>query len=163
MEQEGRPFDSERFRALARYLASRAQAGPPLDKAELANLLYHCDFLAYAELGDSLTGATYTHSSEGPYPGHLDTELDHLADILEGADVSAFTAAEVSVIEQVLRDRGEPGSELSSHIQALPHYVDEGDVIAYNLVFVSTEPPSPEAIRAAQDVAVRLGRVARAG
>lgn len=163
MEQEGRAFDAERFRALARYLASRGQGDPAFDGAKLGNLLYQCDFLAYAELGDSITGATYTNSPGGPYPGPLDTELDQLAITVEGADASAFTGAEVLVIEQVFRDSDEPGSELSSHIQALPHYADEGEVIAYNLVFVSTEPPSPEAIRAAQDVAERLGRVARAG
>lgn len=163
MEQEGRPFDADRFRALARYLASRGQADPAFGTAQLANLLYRCDFLAYAELGDSLTGASYTNSPEGPYPGPLDTELPRLAVTVGNAGASAFTGAEVSVIEQVLRDRDQPGSELATHIQALPHYVDEGEAIAYNLVFVSTEPPSPEAIRAAQDVAERLGRVARAG
>lgn len=160
MEQGGRPFDAERFRALARYLASRLQDDPAFGKARLASLLYHCDFLAYAQLGDSITGATYTKLPDGPYPECLDAEL---ASVGEGAGTSAFTDAEVAVIEQALGHQQASEDELSTHIEALPQYVDEGEVIAYNLVFVSTEPPSPEAIRAAQEVAERLGRVARAG
>ena len=161
MEQEGRPFDSERFRALARYLASRSQAGPAFGKAKLANLLYHCDFLAYAQLGDSITGATYLKLPEGPYPECLEAELASIDETTAGA--SAFTEAEVTVIEQALGHREASDDELSTHIEALPQHVDEGEAISYNLVFVSTEPPSPEAIRIAQEVAERLGRVARAG
>ncbi len=166
MEQEGRPFDGERFRALARYLASRSQADPAFDRVKLANLLYHCDFFAYEQLGDSITGATYTKLPEGPWPERLDTELNRIEDRDEDADGSAFTEAEASVIEQalqMLRDRDASGNETPTHIEAISRYVDDGDAIAYNLVLVSTEPPSPEAIRAAQEVAERLGRVARAG
>ncbi|MXZ87807.1 MAG: hypothetical protein F4081_01345 [Dehalococcoidia bacterium] len=165
MEQEGRPFDGERFRALARHLASRSQADAAFDRAKLANLLHHCDFLAYAELGDSITGAIYTKSAEGPWPERLDA-LDRLEGAGEDADTDMFTAAEVAIIEQalrMLRDRDASGNEPPTHIEALSQYVDDGEVIAYNLVFISTEPPSPEAIRAAQEVAERLGRVARAG
>ena len=161
MEQEGRPFDAERFRALARYLTSRSQGDPAFDKAKLASLLYHCDFLAYAELGDSITGATYTKLPEGPCPECLEAELASVEEAISGA--SAFTDAEVAVIDRALCHREASGDELSTHVEALPRYVDEGEVIAYNLVFVSTEPPSPEAIRAAREVAERLGRVARAG
>ncbi|MCY3506558.1 MAG: hypothetical protein OXH41_10385 [Chloroflexi bacterium] len=163
MEQEGRTYRGERFRALARYVTSRSQADPAFDRAKLASLLYHCDFLAYARLGDSITGATYRKSAEGPWPECLDAELDGMEGIGEDADRSLFGDEEVAVIEQALRDREAPDSELSTHIESLTRYVDDGEVIAYNLVFVSTEPPSPEATRAAQEVAERLGRVARAG
>ncbi len=161
MEQEGRPFDAERFRALARYLASRSQDDPAFGKTRLASLLYHCDFLAYAQLGDSITGATYTKLPEGPYPEYLEAELASVDEA--GAGTSAFTDAEVAIVEQALRHREASGNELSTYVEALLQYVDEGEVIAYNLVFVSSEPPSPEATRAAQEVAERLGRVARAG
>lgn len=163
MEQEGRPFDGERFRALARYLTSRSQADPAFDRAKLASLLYRCDFLAYSQLRDSITGATYRKSAEGPGPDCLDTELDGMESFGEDADTSLFGDEEVAVIEQALRDRETPDSELFTHIESLTRYADDGEVIAYNLVFVSTEPPSPEATRAAQEVAERLGRVARAG
>ncbi|MCY3645399.1 MAG: hypothetical protein OXH07_00295 [Chloroflexi bacterium] len=163
MEQEGRPYSAERFRALARYLTSRSQADPAFDMAKLASLLYRCDFLAYEQLGDSITGATYRKSAEGPCPERLETELNGMEDAGADAGKSALTEAEVAVIEQVLRDRESPDAELSTHIESLTRYVDDGEVIAYNLVFVSTEPPSPEATRAAQEVAERLGRVARAG
>jgi len=166
MEQEGRPFDGERFRALARYLTSRSQTDPAFDRGKLANLLYHSDFLACEQLGDSITGATYRKSPEGPWPESLDAELARIEDTEEDADSSAFTEAEKAVIEsalQTLRDRDASGSESPTDIEAISRYVDDGDLIPYNLVFLSTEPPSPEAIRAAQEVAERLGRVARAG
>ena len=166
MERSRRSFNSERFRALVRYLTSRSQGDPAFDQAKLANLLYHCDFLAYAQLGDSITGATYTKTPEGARPERLDTELGSIEDTGGNADRSAFTDAEVAVIGRVLRTlriRDASGNELFTHIEALPQYVDDGEAIAYNLVFVSTEPPSPEATRAAQEVAERLGRVARAG
>ena len=160
MEQEERPYSSERFRALARYLRSRCKDGPALDKAKLARLLFRCDFLAYAELGDSVTGAAYRKFPEGPYPECLDEELNRIEDAGDGF---AFTGPELSVIEQALRDRDASGKDLPAQIESIARYVDEGDVVAYNLVFVSSEPPSPEATRAAQEVAERLGRVARAG
>lgn len=166
MEQEGRAFDGERFGALARYLTSCSQADPAFDRAKLASLLYHCDFLAYAQLGDSITGASYRKSPQGAWPERLDAELDRIEDTGEDADRSAFTEAEASFIEQalhMLRDRDASGKEPPTHIEALSRYVDDGEAIPYNLVFVSTEPPSPEATRAAQEVAERLGRVARAG
>lgn len=164
MEQEGRPYSGERFRALAHYLASSSQEGPAVGGKKLADLLFHCDFLAYEQLGDSITGATYAKRPDGPYPACLDKEPGLLDEA--GADTSVFTGPELAVIEQalqMLRDQDASSKDTPSRIESLCQYVDEGESISYNLVFVSTEPPSPEATRAAQEVAERLGRVARAG
>ena len=186
MEQEGRSYSGERFRALALYLASRSLDDPAFDKDRLANLLYHCDFIAYARLGDSITGATYKNLPRGPYPECLDKELSHIEEMGEGIVMTAdhpeagvkrlvarnstatatFAEPEVSIIEQVLeglRKREASASDQPTHVESICQYVDEGEAIPYTLVFVSTEPPSPEAICVAQEVAERLGRVARAG
>ena len=122
MEQEGRSYSGERFRALAVHLAARSLDDPAFDKDSLANLLYHCDFTAYARLGDSITGATYKNLPRGPYPECLDKELSHIEEMGEGIVVTAdhpeagvkrlvarnspatatFAEPEVSIIEQVL-------------------------------------------------------------
>ena len=146
----------------------------------MANLLYHCDFTAYARLGDSITGATYKNLPRGPYPECLDKELSHIEEMGEGIVVTAdhpeagvkrlvarnspatatFAEPEVSIIEQVLeglRKREASASDQPTHVESICQYVDEGEAIPYTLVFVSTEPPSPEAICVAQEVAERLG------
>ncbi len=163
-----RPYDGERFRRLARHLAGRSDQGAALDATKLARRLFYCDFLAYLELESSITGATYLNDPRGPRPERLDGELARIeaSDGMAGDDGGApFSRAELAIVERVLAGLPEAdGSGESSlpHLDPVCRIVPEGTPVAYELAFVSTDPPSEEAIRAGQEVAERLGLLARA-
>src|SRR4051812_28790226 len=81
-----RAFDAVRFRALFGYVIER-DAPDPRCGAKVASLMWLCDFGAYLELGDALTGAIYVGD---PTLG-VTVSFEHAALAL-GADVQ--TAAE---------------------------------------------------------------------
>ncbi len=157
-----RPCDGARFRRLARLLAGRSGH----DTAGLARRLFYCDFLAYLEIGTSITGATYLNDPRGPWPERLDGEMARIKAADGGGEGGApFSEAETAIVERVLVGLPEAdGSGESSlpYLDPVCRIVPEGTPVAYELAFVSTEPPSEEAIRAGQEVAERLGLLARA-
>lgn len=161
-----RPWDGERFRRLARRLLARDGDGRAPDATLLARRLFYCDFLAYLELGSSIKGATYLNDPRGPWPERLEGELARIAAADGGEDDGApFGEAELAIVEQVLAGlpeadgSGESGPRL---LDPVCRIVPEGTPVAYELAFVSTDPPSEEVIRAGQEVAQRLGLLARA-
>ena len=161
-----RPWDGERFRALARRLLARDGDGRAPDATLLARRLFYCDFLAYLELGTSITGATYLNDPRGPWPERLEGELARI-EAADGEEEGGapLDEAELAIVEQVLAGLPEAdGSGESSlrHLDPVCRIVPEGTPVAYELAFVSTDPPSEEAIRAGQEVAQRLGLLARA-
>ena len=161
-----RPWDGERFRALARRLLDRDGDGRAPDATLLARRLFYCDFLAYLELGTSITGATYLNDPRGPWPERLEGELARIKAADGGDEGGApLGEAELAIVEQVLAGLPEAdGSGESSprRLDPVCRIVPEGTPVAYELAFVSTDPPSEEAIRAGQEVAQRLGLLARA-
>ena len=50
------------------YLCQISAEDPYLDKDKLIALLYHADGAAYAQHGQTITGATYRHFPNGPLP-----------------------------------------------------------------------------------------------
>ena len=157
-----RPRDDGRFRRLARLLAGRSGH----DATALARRLFYCDFLAYLDLGASITGATYLNDPRGPRPDRFEGEMARIAAADGGGEDGApFSEAELAIVERVLAGLPEAdGSGESSlpHLDPVCRIVPEGTPVAYELSFVSTDPPSEEAIRAGQEVAERLGLLARA-
>lgn len=157
-----RPWDGARFRRLARLLAGRSGH----DAVELARQLFYCDFLAYLEIGSSITGATYLNDRRGPWPERLEGERARIG-AADGGDGGGapFSEEELTIVERVLA--GLPATDGSGE-SSLPHLdpvcriVPDGHPVAYELAFVSTDPPSEELIRVAQEVAERLGLLARA-
>ncbi len=178
-------YDSERFRRLALYIASRSSNDPAFGKTKLAKLLFYRDFLAYGELGSPITGATYSKFPYGPFPRVLSDELNKLEDLGEGVvvpadyfgqeqerlvalkeiDAAIFSSPEISIVEQVLealRDEDAAGVARLSHLEPAWQFVEEWKAIPYELAFVSGDPPSEEALRVGEEVAERLGLVSSA-
>jgi hypothetical protein len=175
-----RAYDSERFRRLALYVASRSGNDPRFGKTKLAKILFYSDFAAYTELGDSITGAVYSKFPRGPFPRTMGAELEAIERCGAGAmaeadyfgkeqerlvalkpvDISCFTSAEISLVDQVIEAlRGEDATSVStlSHREPAWQYVDDMATIPYELAWVATGPPGEEALRIGQEVAARLG------
>jgi Protein of unknown function (DUF4065) len=72
-------FDAERFEGLVLYVAWRTRTDQSFGRVKLAKVLFYSDFEAYAETGDSLTGAIYIRMPFGPFPKALDNAELRLA------------------------------------------------------------------------------------
>ncbi len=59
----GRDFDPARFVGIADYIVGR---GGPMPSERLAWIMFASDFKAYAQLGESITGATWLKGDQHP-------------------------------------------------------------------------------------------------
>lgn len=66
-----REYDPQRFEDLVLFIAWTMRDDPHFGRTKMAKTLFYVDFDAYAEEGESLTGATYEHWDHGPYPPQL--------------------------------------------------------------------------------------------
>ena len=183
---EQRPYDPERFRRLALYIASRSVNDPKFGKTKLAKIMFYSDFIAFTELGDSITGAMYVRAPQGPYPrGAMEPALWTARRCGEGVivnsnymgrsqqrlvatedvDASIFSGPEISLVEQVieaLRDMDASDVSALSHLAPGWKYADEWANIPYSMAFVSDDPLDEDAIEIGQQVAKELGLLVNA-
>lgn len=61
-------LDAAKLRELVLYLTQRCESHPRFSSATLHKLLFHSDFAAFRELGQSITGARYFAEQSGPLP-----------------------------------------------------------------------------------------------
>ena len=61
-------FDKERFKDLILLISELCASDPTYGTVKLNKILYFADFMAYRELGQPITGATYFKLQEGPAP-----------------------------------------------------------------------------------------------
>ena len=60
--------NDRKMRELILYLASRSEEDPRFSSTKLNKLLFYCDFTAYRQLGQSITGHGYQKLRFGPAP-----------------------------------------------------------------------------------------------
>jgi hypothetical protein len=72
-------YDERRFEELVLYIAYATRDDPDFGRTKLAKVLFYCDFTAYAEEGQPLTGATYRAFEYGPFPPQLPAVEERLA------------------------------------------------------------------------------------
>lgn len=175
-----RAYDRDRLERLALYVAFRSVNDPKFGKTKLAKILFYSDFAAYTELGDSITGAEYSKLPNGPFPRALFSAIRRIEK--EGAgvvavadyfgkdqerlvatkpiDLTGFTAEEISLVDQVIAamkdDDAARVSEVS-HRASGWKYVEDMELIPYDLAWVSPAPPSDASLSLGQEVAARLG------
>lgn len=175
-----RDFDRERFEELMLYIASRSANDPRFGKTKLAKILFFSDFIAYMELGDSITGAIYSKFPNGPVPKALFSATSRIERCGAGAlavadyfgkdqqrlvalrapDLSHFTAAEISIVDQVidaLKDDDAAGVSALSHRAPAWQYVNDGEPIPYQLAWVATGEPPEDVVEVAVEAAKDLG------
>jgi hypothetical protein len=151
-------FKPKSFRELVLYIAARSETHRRFGKVKLHKILWRSDFLAYDELGESITGAEYLKQPMGPWAKQLDPVIDQLVAekaalvheqpvpgkrgqqriiALRPADLSVFTVQQISLVETVIDDLRELTSKQVSDLShefigwKLAH---PGEVIPYETV-----------------------------
>ena len=164
-------FNERKFRELVLYVAARSREDKRFGKTKLNKLLWACDFFAYGQLGESITGATYKNRDFGPAPHEFvpvtnkmesDKELvwepvtwggqtQQRAVALRSPDLQGanFTPDEVGIIDEmlnVLTPAGARGVTRWTHDMRGWLHTKQGDVIPYESVFVGDSPLPPEVL-----------------
>lgn len=174
-------MDKAKLKELALYIAARCESDPTFGATKLNKILFYSDFLAYARLGEAITGDEYQCLEMGPAPRHW---LPLKADMvkrgqaaeqvrnrygkeqkrlipLRDADLSQFSGEEIAIVDEVIEGlRGMNAREVSelSHGFTGWQIVALGDTIPYETVFLS--PPrrhTPAELAHARRVAERIG------
>ena len=162
------PVEVKKFRELILYVARESQDDPRCGSVKLNKILFYADFEAYRRLGASISGQEYQKLEHGPAPRRL---IPVIADMekrgwcawasrdyygfalkkliaLREPDLSVLSAAELDIVNRVVRDLWElNATEVSdlSHRFAGWQAAEYGEEIPYNTVFVGAPRPlTPE-------------------
>src|ERR1700733_10925348 len=63
--------NERRFAELMLYVSEKCASDPKFGATKLNKILFYADFLAYAELGNSITGFEYQKLPHGPAPRRI--------------------------------------------------------------------------------------------
>jgi hypothetical protein len=172
-----RPYDAARFDALTLYVATRSVGDVHFGDAKLGTVLFYTDFLAFVEIGDAVTGASYVRRAHGPYPSELTGAVRRLVAegdaaiavgsrfgitaerlvALRSPDLSAFSADEISLVDQVIDAcQPEDGAKGLRHLVTGWQFAPEGDAIPYDLAWVEFGPAPADVLEQARDAAAEL-------
>jgi len=145
------------------YMLERCAGKPNVGETVLNKLLYFCDFNYYELYEEHLTGARYKKLPYGPVPQNLDQILNQMVDDgllkqisteyhgfkqtrylpLEKADLNRFSAAEKTVIDDVILQMSDWNAvKISDYSHKdMPWLATKaGDYIGYNLAFYRESP-----------------------
>jgi hypothetical protein len=175
-------FDSQRFKELLLYVAKRSADDAHFGATKLNKVLFFSDFLAYAQLGNSITGATYQKLRWGPAPRELlpsQRELEQEGAVkikrqsafnpdktipLREPDLSTFTAPEIAVVDEVLDalrdDTAGMVSERSHNFSVGWQLASVQEEIPYETVFVWAGDAHPAAVQRGLELALEHGWLA---
>jgi transcriptional regulator with XRE-family HTH domain len=152
-----------KFKNVLLYILESCAGKPNVGETVLNKLLYFCDFNYYEIYEEHLTGARHKKLPYGPVPQKLDSiinqmvidnQLQRIKTEYHGfiqtrylplvkADLTQLSAAEKTVIDDVIRQMGDwNANRISeySHKDKPWHATDDGDYISYNLVFYRRPP-----------------------
>jgi transcriptional regulator with XRE-family HTH domain len=152
-----------KFRNVLLYILENCAGKPNVGETVLNKLLYFCDFNYYELYEEHLTGIRYKKLPYGPVPQQLDDMINQMiaqgqlkrikTDYhgfpqtrylpLEKADLTQLSAAEKTVIDDVIRQMSDwNANKISdySHRDKPWKATTEGDYISYNLVFYRRPP-----------------------
>lgn len=164
-----------KLRELIVYLAQRSTDDSRFGRVKLAKLLFFCDFGAYSEFGEPITGACYRKKPHGPL---ADEELLALRDLKDSgsisieevgvyvytqkrivarrdADISWLTPEQHTLIDEVVkRHADDDATDLSNLSHTFPGWgmAAMNEVIPYHTVFISRESPTQADIDWARDI-----------
>src|SRR5437016_2393135 len=164
------------YRELVLYICQKCATDKKFGATKLNKILYFCDFLAYAELGEPITGFEYQRLPNGPAPRRVlpmreemvnkrdlgiqiiplrGGRTQHRAVNLRVPDLSVFTAGQIALVDRVIEELwdldAEQVSELS-HRMAGWRLAALGETIPYETVFISIEPLTETDVQRAREL-----------
>lgn len=174
-------FDAAKFKELMLYAADKSVGDDTFGATKLNKILFFSDFLHYGLAGSSITGATYKRKANGPVATQLLTmvreiELAHhghyevrqyfnlkqkrlIAD--RKPNVLIFLDEERDLINDVIKNlEGSNAADVSnlSHIRSRAWQVaEEGEVIPYTAVFLSSRKATPSDLQRGRELARQYG------
>lgn len=155
-------YDEQKFKELILYISGRCKGDSAFGAVKLNKLLFFADFLTYAHLGESITGADYIKLPHGPSPkmmGPVRAEMEaHRIAIVQKvshhgyaqdrlvprreANLDLFTEYEVAIIDEVVdMFRSDNATQLSDLTHHFPGWTAAAprEVIPYEAIFLSDE------------------------
>ena len=159
-------FEEKKFRELLIYITATCENHSLFGAVKLNKVLFYSDFLAYKQLGKSITGADYLALERGPGPRRLvpiREDMIQKRDIapdnrmsqnrlvpLRDPDLSLFSAQEIAIVDKIIRrfkdENAGSVSELSHAFLGWKAARAEGEIkntnisIPYETVFVKSPP-----------------------
>ncbi len=170
------PENEVRYKELVLYICQKCATDQKFGATKLNKILYFSDFLAYAELGEPITGFEYQRLPNGPTPrrhlpmrdemlnrGELGIQVvplrggrtQHRAVNLRVPNLNVFTADQIALVDRVIDELwdldAEQVSDLS-HRMAGWELAAPGDIIPYETVFISSESPTEIDVQRAREL-----------
>jgi len=170
-----------RLKELILYISERCAGHLKFGATKLNKILYFSDFLAYAHTGEPITGVEYMKLPNGPAPKKLvpireqmraagelgiqevwlrSGKIQKRTVNLRRPNLSVFTAEQISIVDTVIEALSSANSdEVSdlSHKMVGWKVADAKEVIPYETIFLSTDPPSLADIQRGLEVAKEYG------
>ncbi len=151
-------MDQQKFRELVLYIAQKCMNHQKYGITKTNKILFFSDFIAFAKLGKSITGADYFKLPKGPAPRQMKpilaemtahgelalapqrvfTHTQQRPTALREPDLSLFSGEEIAIVDQVielLKDKyAEEVSDLS-HYYLGWQLVEDRETIPYGSVY----------------------------
>lgn len=174
-------FDAAKFKELMLYAAEKSVDDPVFGATKLNKILFFSDFLCFGLAGHSITGASYQRLKNGPAPIQLPAMTREIEQANDGffvtkryfnlkqrrlipkrpANPQRFSAEELDLINDVISNlRTYNAADVSnlSHIRSRAWQVaEEGELIPYTAVFLSTRKATPSDIKRGRELARQYG------
>lgn len=153
-----------KFKELILYIATRCKDDYTFGLTKLYKMLWWADFLAYAKLGEPLTGLAYRNLPHGPAPTrfkelHRTMKLAGRSEIrelpavggkmvrkvvmpLDDPDMSLFSTEQIAIAEEAIREYADlTATEASEKSHGLAWRIaGDRNAIPYEAVFLSDNP-----------------------
>ena len=170
------PENEVKYRELVLYICQKCATDKKFGATKLNKILYFSDFLAYAELGEPITGFEYQRLKNGPAPrrlvpmnnqmtkkGELGIQIvplrgghtQHRAVNLRIPNLSVFAAEQIALVDRVIEELWDLDADevsLLSHRMMGWRLAAPGDTIPYETVFISSEPPTEIDVQRAREL-----------
>jgi Protein of unknown function (DUF4065) len=162
-----RPDSDERLKELILYVSDRCELHPRFGATKLNKILFYADFVAYAKLGRPITGTEYQRLPQGPAPRrllplkaqlianreaverekHVYSRIQKRIIPLREADLSRFTADEISIVDRVIGAlEGKSADDVSELSHQFPGWelAEDRETIPYHTALIPPEDWEPD-------------------
>jgi hypothetical protein len=167
-----------RFKELILYISQKCANDPKFDTLKLNKLMFFADYWAYGIYGEPITGFQYVKLEKGPAPKKMvavKREMESEKALaqqplplkawrrpvnLRAPDLSVFKPEQISIVDAFIEAcKDVDGESLSDITHKMPCWTVPklGEVIPYEMVFLSHEEPTNADIERGRAVAAELG------